>query len=101
MHIINRNAFKKIMCRADLFQKYTTFPHSSANITPQQSLQLRGATRALRQREHTHTRTKAQHRPAATSGDHGADGGSHERVIGVEKETEEEEENRGVGGGGG
>jgi hypothetical protein len=31
------------------------------------------------------------------------DGGSHERVIGVEKEKEEEEENRGVGwmGGGG
>ena len=28
------------------------------------------------------------------------DGGSHERVIGVEKEKEEEEENRGVGGGG-
>jgi hypothetical protein len=58
--------------RCNLFQNYTAFPHSSASITPQQSLQLRGATRALRQREHTHTRTKAQHRPAATSGDHGA-----------------------------
>ena len=69
VHIINRNAFKT---RCNLFQNYTAFPHSSASITPQQSLQLRGATRALRQREHSHTRTKAQHRPAATSGDHGA-----------------------------